>query len=147
MIPSELLPNMLSDITTGNTRTDGKEFHFWFVGQIEKWCAKNNVPFDAERFGLRNTDDIEIKWGIYKKGELRSEWAACSDKTAMSILIRGDFTFIFREVDNHSKRREARLRHEGDYVIWRENIEHTWKMDEDSEIITLRWQSNKKQCI
>ena len=65
----------------------------------------------------------------------------------MSVLIRGNFTFIFREVDNHIKRREVRLRDEGDYVIWRENIEHTWKMDEDSEIITLRWQSNKKQCI
>jgi hypothetical protein len=33
----------------------------------------------------------------------------------------------------------VRLRNEGDYVIWREDMEHTWRMDEDSEILTLRW--------
>ena len=42
---------MLSDITTGNTITDGKDFRFWFVGQIEKWCEENNVPFSKEKFG------------------------------------------------------------------------------------------------
>ncbi len=134
---------MLSDITTGNAITDGKEFHFWFVGHIEKWCKENNISFDKERFGLRNTSDIEIKWGIYKKGEERSVWALYSDKTAMSILIRGDFTFTFRDADDHSKYREVRLKDEGDYVIWREDLEHTWRMDEDSIILTLRWSSKK----
>jgi cupin superfamily acireductone dioxygenase involved in methionine salvage len=134
---------MLSDITTGNTKTDGKDFRFWFVGRIEKWCKDNDIPFDKERFGLRNTDDIEIKWGIYKKNEVRTVWASSSDKTAMSILIRGDFIFIFREVQNHSRLREVRLKDEGDYVIWREDMEHTWKMDEDSVILTLRWSSKR----
>jgi cupin superfamily acireductone dioxygenase involved in methionine salvage len=134
---------MLSDITTGNTKTDGKDFRFWFVGRIEKWCKENDIPFDKERFGLRNADDIEIKWGIYKKNEVRTVWASCSDRTAMSILIRGDFIFIFREVKDHSRLREVRLRDEGDYVIWRENMEHTWKMDEDSVILTLRWSSKR----
>lgn len=130
---------MLDDITTGNTKKDGKDFSFWFVGRIEQWCKENNIPFDAERYGLRNTEDIEIKWGIYKKGDVRDIWASSSDKTAMSILIRGDFTFIFRKADNHEERREVRLVNEGDYAIWRENLEHTWRMDEDSEILTLRW--------
>lgn len=134
---------MLADITTGNTKNDGRDFRFWFVGQIEKWCTENDIPFDGKRYGLRNTADIEIKWGIYKKGELRDVWASCSDKRAMSILIRGDFTFIFREVDHHKKQREVRLMNEGDYVIWNEDIEHTWRMDADSEIITLRWSSDK----
>jgi len=134
---------MLADITTGNTKNDGRDFRFWFVGQIEKWCKENDIPFDGKRYGLRNTGDIEIKWGTYKKGELRDIWASCSDKRAMSILIRGDFTFIFREVEHHKKLREVRLMNEGDYVIWNEDVEHTWRMDEDSEIITLRWTSNK----
>ena len=55
---------MLPDITTGNTKTDGQDFHFWFVGRVEKWCRENNIPFDKEKYGLRSTDDIEIKWGI-----------------------------------------------------------------------------------
>jgi len=130
---------MLQDITTGNTKRDGSEFGFWFVGRIEKWCRENDIHFDAKRYGLRNTGDLEVKWGIYKKGELRNEWALRSDKTAMSILIRGDFTLIFRSVDNHDEQREVRLASEGDYVIWREDVEHTWRMDEDSEILTLRW--------
>jgi hypothetical protein len=131
------------DITTGNAKTDGSEFHFWFVGQIDKWCKKNNISFDEERFDLRNTGDIEIKWGIYKKGDVRDVWATCSDKIAMSILIRGDFTFFFRDVDDEGNQREVRLLNEGDYVIWRENVEHTWEMDKDSEILTLRWTSGE----
>ena len=132
---------MLSDITAGNTKNDGKDFGFWFVGRIDSWCRENGLPFDGARYGLRNTGDIEIKWGIYKKGEVRDKWASFSHKTAMSILIRGEFTFVFREINNHQERREVRLVREGDYVIWQEDLEHRWKMDEDSEILTLRWAS------
>jgi hypothetical protein len=130
---------MLEDITTGNTVTDGREFRFWVVGEIEKWCSKINAPFDREKFGLRNSKEIEIKWGVYSKGEDRSEWASCSDRIGMSILIRGDSTFCFRNINDHARRREVRLKTEGDYVIWKENIEHTWRMDEDSVFLTLRW--------
>jgi cupin superfamily acireductone dioxygenase involved in methionine salvage len=130
---------MLSDITTGNTKTDGNEFRFWFVGQIDLWCRENNIPFDEKKYGLRNTNEIEIKWGIYKKEETRTIWASCSDKIAMSILIRGDFIFYFREPGDHDNIREVQLKKEGDYAIWREDVEHTWKMFEDSEIITIRW--------
>jgi cupin superfamily acireductone dioxygenase involved in methionine salvage len=65
--------------------------------------------------------------------------------TAMSILIRGDFTFTFRELQAPNNCRKVRLKHEGDYVIWREDIEHTWQMQEDSVILTLRWGSQKKE--
>lgn len=130
---------MSLNITKGNTKTDGKDFGFWFMGAIEKWCRDKNVPFDKEKYGLRNTDDIEIKWGIYKKDDVRDIWAGCSDKTGMSILIRGDFTFIFRKKSNHENQVEVRLYKEGDYVIWQEDMEHTWRMDADSEILTLRW--------
>ena len=132
---------MLSDITTGNAKTDGRDFRFWFVGEIEKWCMENNISFDKGTFGLRNAGGIEIKWGTYKKGEVRSVWASCSSMTGMSILIRGDSTFYFRDIKDNSKKREVRLNSEGDYVIWKENVEHTWKIDEDSVFLTLRWQS------
>ena len=130
---------MSLNITKGNTKTDGRDFGFWFMGAIEKWCHDKKVPFNREKYGLRNTDDIEIKWGIYKKDDVRDVWADCSDKTGMSILIRGDFTFTFREKSNHDNQSEVRLYNEGDYVVWQEDMEHTWRMDEDSEILTLRW--------
>jgi len=130
---------MSLNITSGNTKTDGRDFGFWFMGAIEKWCEAKNIPFDKDKYGLRNRDEIEIKWGMYKKGDVRDLWAGCSDKTGMSILIRGDFTFTFREKANHENTENVRLHNEGDYVVWREDMEHTWRMDEDSEILTLRW--------
>ncbi len=136
---------MLTDITSGNAKEEGGKFRFWIVGQIEEWCRDNGVPFDAEKYGLRNTGGIELKWGMYKKGDERDMWASCSDKTAMSILIRGDFTFTFRDVVNHEMTREVRLMNEGDYVIWREDVEHTWRMARDSEIFTLRWSPKEQE--
>ena len=143
------------NITAGNAETDGGEFRFWLVGRIEEWCREKGVPFDAGRFGLRNTEDIEIKWGMYKKGDVRPEWASSSDMTGMSILIRGDCVFTFREVRNHGNCRQVRVNKEGDYIIWQEDVEHTWKMLEDSVFLTLRWRSkggheknrNKKSVI
>lgn len=129
------------NITSGNAITDGEGFRYWFVGRIGSWCKQNGLPFDPEGVGLRNTDDIEIKWGVYEKGATRSEWASSSHKTGMSILIRGDSLFTFRETGGHGERREVRLRREGDYVIWREDGEHTWNMLEDSVFLTLRWQA------
>jgi cupin superfamily acireductone dioxygenase involved in methionine salvage len=60
--------------------------------------------------------------------------------TGMSILIRGDSIFTFREMNGQGDSREVRLMKEGDYIIWQENVEHTWKMLEDSVFLTLRWQ-------
>ncbi len=130
---------MLSDITAGNAKSDGDEFRFWFVGQVEQWCRDTGIPFDKDKYGLRDSGEIEIKWGRYKSGDVRDVWASCSGKTAMSILVSGDFTFYFREVNDHKQSRDVRLRKQGDYVIWKEDIEHSWEVYQDCEIITLRW--------
>ncbi len=129
------------DITTGNTITDGKDFRFWIVGRVEEWCHKNNIPFDKERFGLRNSHDIEVKWGIYKKGDDRTEWASSSNMIGMSIILKGDSIFYFRDKETPEIIKEVSLKSEGDYVIWKEDCEHTWKMNEDSVFLTLRWKS------
>ncbi|MBC8412682.1 MAG: hypothetical protein ISR96_06275 [Nitrospira sp.] len=130
---------MLQDITTGNTAADGKEFNFWFIGNVQQWCGERGIQFNPKQYGLRNTGRIEIKWGMYSKGEERTVWAATSDKTALSILIRGDFTFRFREPGKDDLIKEVRLCKEGDYALWNESLEHTWQMQEDSVTLTLRW--------
>ena len=61
--------------------------------------------------------------------------------TGMSILLRGDSIFVFREKSGGGKSREVRLTREGDYVIWTEDVEHSWKMLEDSVFLTLRWRA------
>lgn len=130
---------MISEITAGNAKDDGKEFRFWFIGEIDQWCRDNGIPFDKERYGLRNSSDIEVKWGMYKKGSERQRWASCSDRTAMSILLRGDCIFYFREAGNNDNAREVRVQREGDYITWNEDLEHTWRMLDDSVFLTLRW--------
>jgi hypothetical protein len=130
---------MISDITSGNAIDDGNDFSYWFVGAIEEWCKERGIPFDAGKFSLRNSDGIEIKWGIYKEGEVRKEWAERSDRTAMSILIRGELVFDFLDPEEKKPGRKVRLKAEGDYVIWKEDVLHTWRMEKDSVILTLRW--------
>jgi len=130
---------MFQDIKTGNAIIDGKDFRFWIVGRIEHWCRENNIPFDTEKYSLRSSDSVEIKWGIYNKGDSRPEWASCSSMVGMSILITGDSTFYFREVNDPVKYREVSLKSEGDYVLWREEVEHTWEIHEDSTFLTIRW--------
>jgi len=130
------------DITHGNAIEDGKRFRFWFVGEIEKWCSEQGINFDSAEYGLRNTLNIEIKWGIYKKGEERETWAGSSKRIGMSILLRGDCIFKFRDPKGSAIIREVRLCREGDYVIWRENVEHTWTMLNDSVFLTLRWRES-----
>jgi len=130
------------DITYGNAIEDGKRFRFWFVGEIEKWCSEKGIVFAREEYGLRNTSNIEVKWGIYRKGEERDTWAGSSERIGMSILLRGDCIFKFRDPQRGSMK-EVRLSEEGDYVIWRENIEHTWIMLDDSVFITIRWRGEE----
>jgi hypothetical protein len=131
---------MVSTITTGNAITDGRDFGYWIAGRMDKWCKDRNIPFEPDTLGLRNTGNLEINWGIYKKGEKRTDWAPCSNKTAMSILIRGDLVFTFRDSITSGKLKETRFKTEGDYVIWREDLQqHTWRMEQASVILTLRW--------
>jgi hypothetical protein len=130
------------NIISGNAITDGSEFRFWIVGDIEKWCRQKGIPFDAGKYGIRNDRAVEVKWGIYSRGDSRTEWASASDMTGISILIRGDCIFRFREAGNPEVLREVRVSREGDYVMWEEDLEHTWQMIEDSVFVTIRWHSS-----
>lgn len=132
------------NIAYGNAIADGQDFRFWFVGRIEEWCREQGILFDAERFRLRNRDDIEMKWGVYAKGDERAEWASSSRMTGISILLRGDCIFRFRDARQTGDCREVRLCSEGDYVIWEETVQHSWQMLEDSVFLTLRWPGKDK---
>ena len=131
---------MIKDITTGNAHIDAREFRHWFIGDIKRWCEEKGAPFDPERYKLRNTKGIEFRLGDHKKGEEREGgWAGCSDSRAISILIRGDIVFKFRNPDDHSESFTHTLKEEGEYVIWKEDVEHWWGTNEDSIILTVRW--------
>jgi hypothetical protein len=123
-------------ITLGNAGTDGSLFKGWFVGDLNQWATE----VDAAAFGLRESSIVEMKWGVHRAGETRPEWAPCSNKSTLSLLVRGKFLVRFRALDNPEAIIERRLVREGDYAIWGTDLEHTWVVEEDSVIFTIRWQ-------
>lgn len=132
------MDNML---TLGNAEVDGRDFFCWFVGPIDKWCAESNLPFDATKFALRNRKNLEIKWGIHPKGQRRpGGWAKAPGITTISVLVRGRFSIEFREHKKNSCSYKVLLKDEGDYVIWKEELEHMWVAEKDSRILTVRWE-------
>ncbi len=131
---------MLDEITFGNAASDSENFGQWFVGNIQKWCENsNNPPFIPEQFGLRQNEAVEIKWAKHEKGEERHSWAKCADRIAICVLIRGDMIFKFHDPKEDNKTVQQRLSKEGDYLIWKEDVEHSWVAMEESLIIIVRW--------
>lgn len=124
-------------IMSGNAGTDGSSFNFWFVGDLKTW-ARTPMP-SASGFGLRQSRVVEMKWGEHPAGEARADWAAASDKTTVSILVRGKFLLRFRSATAREQIVERRLEREGDYALWKSDVEHTWLVEEDSVILTVRW--------
>ena len=101
----------------------------WFVGHFID-------PSDA----LRSTDAVEVKWGIHPAGEEKAVWTQARTATSLSLLIQGKFRLIFPQ-------EEIVLAHQGDYAIWLPNVFHTWRSEEDSIVLTLRWPSRPDDVI
>ena len=124
--------------TGGNAVADGTPFHSWFVGNLKGWTT-SGLSAGPPGFGLRTSSTVEMKWGTHRTGEQRPEWAGCSDKMTMSLLVRGRFRLRFRSPGNRSEITEHLLAREGDYAIWGTEAEHTWIVEEDAVIFTVRW--------
>jgi hypothetical protein len=110
------------------------------VGNYRKWCQATGQAFDPATFELRETVEVEVKWGVHQAGERRpAGWAPAGDCTSLSVLIRGQFTLLFRHPAEPLQTAAVTLQREGDYAIWRAGLEHDWQALEDSVILTVRW--------
>lgn len=124
-------------VTIGNAATENSLFKSWFIGPLQKWASDRKA--EAALFGLRESSVVEMKWGVHSAGEKRAAWAPCSDQRTISLLVRGRFLLCFRSPQDQSRVIEQRLLAEGDYAIWGTDVEHTWLVEEDSIILTVRW--------
>jgi hypothetical protein len=125
-------------VTIGNAATDGALFNGWFIGQLEKW-ASEKAGAEGGSFALRDSAIVEMKWGVHSAGEARADWAPCSEHTTLSLLVRGKFLLRLRSPHDRTAIAEQRLAREGDYAIWGTDVEHTWLVEEDAVIFTVRW--------
>ena len=115
-------------IYVGNASTDGAVRRGWIVGHFMS-------PDD-----LRNSQDIEIKWGIHTAGEQRSAPQQHEHRTTVLLLISGRFR-INLESESWV------LAEPGAYAMWGPGIGHSWQAETDSVVVTVRWPSQESPSI
>jgi hypothetical protein len=116
---------LTTPFVVGNAARDADPFRGWLIGHF--------VP---PELGPRSTDAIEVKWAIHALGETRSAWAASTEATSLSILVRGCIRIFF------ATGQEALLAEQGDYVLWPPGLAHRWQIEQDETVVlTVRWPS------
>lgn len=120
---ARLTPSEMSSIQTGNAEIDTSDTRGWLVG-----------GFIQERFGLRHTGDVEIKWGVHTAGSAREEWVTGESRTTIGILVSGTFEVEFRD-------QTVVFDRPGDYVMWGPGTDHRWRAPTDCILLTVRWPS------
>ena len=108
---------------TGNAVVASKDTRGWFLGHF--------MP--GEDNPLRNAD-VEVKWFTHARGETRPEWSPANAVRTLNILIRGRFVLLFPD-------HEVLLEKEGDFVLFGPGIAHSFRSEEQSLVLTVRWPS------
>jgi mannose-6-phosphate isomerase-like protein (cupin superfamily) len=109
----------------GNALGEGQEHRGWIVGHF------------IDDGDIRRSEDVEIKWGVHPKGDERAEWQGDEYRTTVLLLVKGRFRI---ELDEDS----SVLQHQGDYAMWGPGVGHSWRAEEDSVVLTVRWPSGGK---
>jgi hypothetical protein len=110
----------------GNAARDGEERGGWIVGHFMN---------DDD---VRQSEGVEIKWGIHASGEERAGWQGDESRTTVLLLVKGRFR-VDLSVDSFV------LEQEGDYAMWGPGIGHSWRAEQDSVVVTVRWPSAPPQ--
>lgn len=80
------------------------------------------------------SEDLELKWFTHARGETRSEWSPASPVRTLNLLLRGRFVLLFPD-------REVCLEREGDFVLFGPGVPHSFRSEEESLVLTVRWPS------
>ncbi|MBB5082989.1 signal peptidase I [Nonomuraea endophytica] len=107
----------------GNAHDDSETNRGWILGHF----------MDSAAGGVRRTEDLEVKWGIHPAGQQR-EWTTGSEHTCLVILVEGKF-YVDMSVG------VAALTRQGDYVVYGPGIDHRWRAETDSIVVSVRWPS------
>jgi mannose-6-phosphate isomerase-like protein (cupin superfamily) len=108
---------------SGNVALASRDTRGWFLGHF--------MP--GEGNPLR-TDELELKWYTHARGETRNEWAPGNPVKTLNILMRGRFVLLFPD-------REVVLEKEGDFVLFGPGVPHSFRSEEESLVLTVRWPS------
>ncbi len=86
-----------------------------------------------------HSDEVEIKWAIHRKGDVKKGAIASVTTKTVCILMRGQCVIRFPELD-----REVTLCKLGDYLTYDAGqVMHEFKALEDTTVIAVRWPSKR----
>ena len=109
-------------VVAGNAAADGQPRGGWFLGHF--------LPAgDA-----RQTETVEVKWGVHPAGEARAAWAVNAHATSLSVLVSGRFRLWLPGAT-------VLLAAPGDYLLWPPGVPHHWAAEVDSIVLSVRWPS------
>jgi quercetin dioxygenase-like cupin family protein len=122
---------------SGRGRPSADPAH-WYVGSALRdgtatngWLMGHFLPPDA---GLRSTVELEIKWFRHPAGDRRAQVVRSEVRTTCVLLIEGRFHLDLSVAD-------VLLEHPGDYACWGPGIDHSWRAEAESTVVTIRWPS------
>lgn len=123
----------MSSIEAGNLNksvSENPETRGWFIGQF------------IESPSSFKDNDIEVKWGIHKKGEKLDKVRASKHSKTLSVLISGKTKISFPD-----QNKDFILSKQGDFVFWEAEVFHTSEIIEDSIFLVIRWPSLANNVI
>ncbi|WP_219463307.1 signal peptidase I [Nonomuraea rhizosphaerae] len=109
-------------VYVGNADVDAAADRGWLLGHFKP----TGDP--------RHSTDVEIKWGLHPPGDERRQWVRGEGRTALLVLISGRFRV---ELPGRS----VLLAKPGDYVVWGKGVDHSWRAEEESVVMAVRWPS------
>ncbi|SRR6266511_3666645 len=111
---------------TGNAAADADRNRGWLLGHF--------IDRATPGADVLTTDALEVKWGIHPAGQQRPEWTADDQRTTLLLLVEGRFRLDLTVGS-------TMLASQGDYVVWGPGVDHSWRAEADSVVITVRWPS------
>jgi len=90
--------------------------------------------FVADESDVRHTKDVEVKWSEHPAGDHRDGWVTGETRTTLLLLVKGHFHITLSTG-------AYELIKPGDYAVWGPGIDHIWRAEVDSIVVTVRWPS------
>lgn len=90
--------------------------------------------FVADESDVRHTKDVEVKWSTHPAGDQRDEWVTGETRTTLLLLVEGRFRITLSTG-------EFLMTAPGDYATWGPGIDHIYRAEADSIVVTVRWPS------
>lgn len=112
----------------GNAIADGRQHAGWFIGKF----ISTNLMCQSEA--------VEVKFSQHKDPYCEEGSTANQTATSMSLNISGTYEYLFREQEQ-DEWELVTLSERGQYVIWLPGVFHSLRVDNNCEMVVVRWPS------